>query len=428
MADVFRLVIAVFLGRTAGVLSRLIGRGGSAVPGWVAEKLDRGVIEKLVSSIPGGVIVVTGTNGKTTTTKMLVTALERSGTPVLTNPTGSNLARGIATVLISASRRGRIRGSQMAVFEIDEAAVRTLAPRLAPALVVVTNLARDQLDRYGELDTTAEHVGVAVRCADRAVLNADDPVVAALDAGHTSWFGAVASLRSVVPHDRLLYGADEPHEPGVAPDALLEEAVGVGDGQEITVVLHGRHIQANLRIPGVYNAYNATAAMLAAVEIGVDPEIAAASLAEMPPAFGRGQVIEYEGRRVKLLLVKNPAGFNQAVRLLQDEPPSGTVLIAINDNHADGRDVSWLWDVRFEDLASASHRFGTTGIRAADMALRLKYAGIESWSEPDLRAALARVVATTDPGDEIHVVPTYTAMLGLLDLLLPGITRSDAWS
>ncbi|MEE9582350.1 MAG: Mur ligase family protein, partial [Acidimicrobiia bacterium] len=177
----FRLVVAVTVGRLAGFLSRLIGRGGSAIPGLVAEMLDPRVIDKLVDSIPGGVVVVTGTNGKTTTTKMLVTALERSGTPVLTNPSGSNLARGVATVLISASRRGKILGYELAVLEIDEAAVSALAPRLAPRLVVVTNLARDQLDRYGELDTTASHVGVAVTSAKRAVLNADDPAVAALD-------------------------------------------------------------------------------------------------------------------------------------------------------------------------------------------------------------------------------------------------------
>lgn len=427
MIAVLRLLLAIGLGRLAGFASRLIGRGGSAIPGFVAEKVDPRAIEKLVASIPDGVVIVTGTNGKTTTTKMLVTALERSGVPVLTNPTGSNLARGVATVLIRAARRGRIRGSQMAVFEIDEAAVRTLAPRLAPRLVVVTNLARDQLDRFGELDTTAGHVRVAVAHAQQAILNADDPAVAALDDGRTSWFGATPAIRSQVPHDRVLYGADGPEAPGVTPDALLEDVVADGDEQHIAMVIQGAQLEARLRVPGVYNAYNATAAMLAAVELGVDPGLAAASLAEMSPAFGRGQVVEFEGRRVKLLLVKNPAGFNQAVRLLQ-EAPAGPVLIAINDNHADGRDVSWLWDVRFEDLAGSDHRFGTSGVRAADMALRLKYAGVDAWAEPDLAGALRRSVSDAPPGGLVHVVPTYTAMLGLLDLLLPGTTRAEAWS
>lgn len=164
------------------------------------------------------------------------------------------------------------------------------------------------------------------------------------------------------------------------------------------------------------------------MELGVEPDVAVASLAEMNPAFGRGQVVEYEGRRVKLLLVKNPAGFNQAVRLLQDLTDPGPVLIAINDNHADGRDVSWLWDVRFEDLAGSANEYGATGIRAADMALRLKYAGIDAWCEPDLSTALDRAVSSVPEGALVHVVPTYTAMLSLLDLLLPDTARSEAWT
>jgi len=425
---VFRLVVAVTVGRLAGFLSRLIGRGGSAIPGLVAEMLDPRVIDKLVDSIPGGVVVVTGTNGKTTTTKMLVTALERSGTPVLTNPSGSNLARGVATVLISASRRGKILGYELAVLEIDEAAVSALAPRLAPRLVVVTNLARDQLDRYGELDTTASHVGVAVTSAKRAVLNADDPAVAALDVGRTAWFGAVDAIRRTMPHDRLLYGGSGPEDPAGTADALLELAEQRGDGQRIQVAIAGSVIDVTLRVPGAYNGYNAAAAVLAAVELGVDPAAAAASLEEMPPAFGRGQVIEFEGRRVNLLLVKNPSGFNQALRLLTDAPAPAQVLIAINDNHADGRDVSWLWDVRFEDLEGSGHTIGTSGIRAADMALRLKYGGIESWSDPDLGAALRRTASAAAEGELVYVIPTYTAMLSLLELLLPGAARSEMWT
>lgn len=428
MSPVLRLLFAVFAGRVAGALSRLVGRGGSAIPGFVAEKIDPRAIEKLVASIPGGVVIVTGTNGKTTTTKMLVTALERSGTPVLTNPTGSNLARGLATSLVRASRRGRIPGCEMAVFEIDEAAVRVLAPRLDPRLVVVTNLARDQLDRYGELETTARHVAVAVSAARRAVLNADDPAVAGLDEGRTAWFGAVPAIRALMPHDRVMYGSDGPQSPTVEPDGVLETATADGDGQRIEMVVNGTPVSAVLRVPGAYNGYNATAAVLAAVELGLDPHDAAASLAEMRPAFGRGQVIDYRGRRVKLLLVKNPAGFNQAVRLLLDAPSAAPVLIAINDNHADGRDVSWLWDVRFEELATSAHRFGATGIRAADMTLRLKYAGIGAWTIRDLSEALERVIEISVPGETIYVVPTYTAMLGLLELLLPGTARAEAWT
>jgi len=231
-----------------------------------------------------------------------------------------------------------------------------------------------------------------------------------------------------MPHDAVLYGAAGPDDPTAAADALLESADPDGDGQAIRVSIGGAEHGVALRLSGAYNGYNAAAALLAASELGVDPAAAAASLEEMPPAFGRGQVIEFEGRRVKLLLVKNPSGFNQALRLLHDSPAPAQVLFAINDNYADGRDVSWLWDVRFEDLLNASHRVGTSGVRAADMALRLKYADIEAWSESDLAAALRRVVAAAPEGELVYIIPTYTAMLSLLELLLPGTARSAAWT
>lgn len=427
MTGVLRLRLAVGLGRLAGWVSRLVGRGGTAIPGLVAEAIDPRCIEKLIGTVPDGVVVVTGTNGKTTTTRMLVSALESSGVGVLTNPTGSNLARGLATVLIGASRRGRIDGHRLAVFEIDEAAVRALAPRLEPRLVVVTNLARDQLDRFGELDTTAGHVRVAVEHAGVAVLNADDPVVAGLDAGRSIWFGATDPIRAQVPHDRILYGAAGPDGPAFDVDALVESVVPEGEGQRVVIAVGGRRVEVGLRLPGVYNGYNAAAAVLAALELGVAPEVAVTALGEMAPAFGRGQVLEHDGRRVKILLVKNPAGFNQVVRLLHDAA-AGQVLVAINDNHADGRDVSWLWDVGFEQLAGSGHVFGTSGIRAADMALRLKYAGVEAWAEPDLGLALERAIGAAEPGSTVHVVPTYTAMLAVLQVLRPGTSRAEAWS
>jgi UDP-N-acetylmuramyl tripeptide synthase len=147
----------------------------------------------------------------------------------------------------------------------------------------------------------------------------------------------------------------------------------------------------------------------------------------MTPPFGRGQVIEYQGRRVVVLLVKNPSGLNQAVRLVGAAGQPGQVLIAINDEHADGRDVSWLWDARVEELEGTGHRFGTSGSRAADMALRLKYAGIDAWHDPDLEGAVDRVVAAAEVGDTVYIVPTYTAMLRLLGTLLPGVPRHEVW-
>jgi len=427
---VLRLVLATAVGRAAGLLSRLLGRGGSALPGLIAEKIDPRAIERLVAPVRRGVIVVTGTNGKTTTTKMLVGMLEGEGWRVVTNPTGSNLARGIATRLIEvASWRGRV-DADVAVFEADEAAVRTLAPRLRPRVIVVTNLARDQLDRYGELATTAAHAAEAVRHAGVAVLNADDPLVAEMAAGARAvrFFGAAEGIRRSMPHDSGLYGPGE-EAPPPALDLRLERAEPEGDGQVIELAApSGERAAARLQVPGPYNGYNAAAAVLAAAEFGVPLARAVAALREIPPAFGRGQVVEYRGRRVKLLLVKNPAGFNQAIRLLGALSPGTPVLIAINDLDADGRDVSWLWDARVEDLAGTGHRFGTAGIRAHDMALRLKYAGLEAWSETDFAAALERFLDQVPEGGTGYLVPTYTAMLRFLAMLLPGTSKREAWA
>ena len=424
-----RLVLAIALGRLAGRLSRLLGRGGSAIPGLVAAKICPTVIDRLVANLPDGVVVVTGTNGKTTTTKLLVTALEAAGTRVITNPTGSNLERGVATVLIErATMRGRSRG-EIAVFEVDEAALRTLAPRVRPRLVVVTNLARDQLDRYGELDTTAGHIASALLHAGSSLLNADDPKVAALADGSSSFFGAVADIRHLMPPDDALYSNTGARDPSISPAVEVTTFDPLGDGgQVVGLATQTGSVTVRLAVPGVYNAYNAAAALGAAMALGVGAEAAAAAFEQMTPPFGRGQVIEFQGRRVVVLLVKNPSGLNQAVRLLGAVHPRSQVLIAINDEHADGRDVSWLWDARVEELAGTGHRFGASGTRAADMALRLKYAGIDAWHDADLERAVERAVADAGPGDTVYVVPTYTAMLRLLGTLLPGVPRHEVWA
>jgi len=423
-----RARIAIALGRLAGRLSRLVGRGGTAVPGLVAARFHPALVEHLVDGVP--VVVVTGTNGKTTTTRMLVTALDHDGWSVATNPSGSNLARGVLTALMEHSRGGALQ-ADVAVLEIDEAAVRDLAGRLRPAVLVVTNLHRDQLDRYGELATTAGHVAVAAAASETLVLNADDPMVATLAGsagGRVAWFGGSDAVRALMPHDAMLHGGELP-DPAVAePDAVVEGVFGAGEGQRITLTVDGAGLEVGLAVPGVYNAFNAAAALLAAARLGVEPSDAAAAVEGMPPAFGRGQVIEHSGRRVRLLLVKNPAGLNHAIRLLVALEEPSQVVVAINDRDADGRDVSWLWDAAVEELAATGHTFGASGLRATDMGLRFKYAGVDAWVEPGLATAVDRAVAATPEGGTVQVVPTYTAMLELLDVLLPGASRSEAWS
>ena len=419
------LFLAAVLGRATSALTRLFGRGGSALPGLIAEKLDPNLVEKILRDTP--VVLVTGTNGKTTTTKMIVSALESRGKKVVTNPTGSNLERGVASALLDASTfKGRL-DADVAVFEVDEAAVRSLSPRLKPAVLAVTNLARDQLDRYGELQTTAGHVATAATHAGRLVLNADDPLVASVaNKTPVSWFGGVEAIRERMPDDRSLYGdATETQHPDA--DALVTDSRPDGDGQIATIRIDGTEHRIRLQVPGVYNAYNAAAALLVTGLLGVDAVDGIPALEAMEPAFGRGQVLEHQGRRVKLLLVKNPASLNHAIEILKGMTDHARVLVAINDEHADGRDVSWLWDAHIEDLAAMPHQYFAGGVRAADMALRFKYAGIDAPALPDFADALDLLVDGAPPGATVYVVPTYTAMLRLLEILTPGASRTEVW-
>ena len=420
-----RLFCATLLGRTTSVLTRLIGRAGSALPGLVGEKIAPNLVEKILGGTP--VVLITGTNGKTTTTKMIVSALESRGRSVVTNPTGSNLERGVASALLDASSlRGRL-DADVAVFEVDEAAVRSLAPRLKPAVLAVTNLARDQLDRYGELQTTASHVAAAATHAGHLILNADDPLVASVaNATPVSWFGGTAAIRDRMPDDRSLYGDTTEAEHQKA-DALVVDSQTDGDGQVATIRIDGIEHRIRLQVPGVYNAYNAASALLVTGLLGVPAADAIPALEAMEPAFGRGQVLEHLGRRVKLLLVKNPASLNHAIEILKGIGEHARVLVAINDEHADGRDVSWLWDSHIEDHAATPHQYLAGGVRAADMALRFKYAGIDAPALPEFADALDLLADGAPPGSTVYVVPTYTAMLRLLEILTPGASRTEVW-
>ena len=420
------LFVAILLGRMVGGLSRLVGRGGSALPGLVAEKIDPNLVEKILGDTP--VVLITGTNGKTTTTKMIVSALEADDKKVVTNPTGSNLERGVASALLDASSiRGKL-DADVAVFEVDEAAVRSLSPRMKPAVLAVTNLARDQLDRYGELQTTASHVATAATHAGRLVLNADDPLVAGIAGDHPAkWFGGIEAIRERMPDDRSLYGAGDRPPVRDDADALVIDSQTEGDGQIATLRIDGTEHRIRLQVPGVYNAYNAATALLVVGVLGVAAADAIPALEAMEPAFGRGQVLEHMGRRVKLLLVKNPASLNHAIEILKGITEHHRVLIAINDEHADGRDVSWLWDAHIEDLAATPHQYLAGGVRAADMALRFKYAGIDAPALPDFADALDLLADGAPPGATVYVVPTYTAMLRLLEILTPGASRTEVW-
>jgi lipid II isoglutaminyl synthase (glutamine-hydrolysing) len=413
-------LLAVWLGKLTLLALRLIGRRGNALPGLVVEKVFPGYLPRAMKRLPEGVVVVTGTNGKTTTTKMVATILgERYG--VLTNDTGSNFVRGAITAAVEhSSWSGRLR-YDVAVFELDEAWAVRFAAVVPPRRALLLNVMRDQLDRFGEIDTTAGLLGkVAAATTGHVVLNRDDERIAALAArtpAAVSYYGVTPELRSVFPNDEELYGGPVYVSAAHADAELL--ALPSGDDPLTTMRIGDTVHSVLLRADGPHNAQNATGAAALALSFGLDPQTVAAGLAKVSPAFGRGQSFDVDGRRLVLQLVKNPAGFRQSLRTLDGHEAADAIVIVINDDYADGRDVSWLWDVDFTGLAQRPARLSTAGTRAADMAVRLRYDDVTVEEvEPELEKSVRSAVAAVPPGGRVVVFSTYTAMWALHAILL----------
>jgi len=412
-------ILAVWLGKLTLLALRLAGRRGTALPGLLVEKAFPRFLSRRLARLPHGVVVVSGTNGKTTTTKMVATVLGQRYR-VLTNDTGGNFVRGCITAVVAqASWLGR-SDAEVAVFELDEAHAVRFCEVHRPERLLLLNVLRDQLDRFGEIDTTAELLGrVAARTTGHVVLNRDDPRLAAL-ADHTaaqvSYFGVAAALRPLFPTDEELYGG-EVRLSDQAAEAVLE-SVELAATTDIVLNIQGHPEAIELRADGAHNAQNAAAAAALALTVGLSAETIATGLRAVQPAFGRGQSFVVDGRRVVLQLVKNPAGFRQSLRTIGSLQPAATV-IAINDDYADGRDMSWLWDVEFGSvLQGKSGYLSTSGSRAADMAVRLHYdeLAVEA-TVPELAAAVEDAVRRVKPEETVVVFATYTAMWQLHRIL-----------
>jgi UDP-N-acetylmuramyl tripeptide synthase len=440
-----RLILAVLVAKTAMFLSRFSGRGrGSSLPGMLALRIYPGLLKHYRHQARRGVIMITGTNGKTTTSNMLSGVLVRAGYTVVANREGANLLTGVTTAFIRAgSVTARVR-CDYAVLEVDEAAFPVVTHWIKPGLVVITNFFRDQLDRYGELDTTIGKVLKAIQKlppSTRLILNADDPLVARF-AGETGYPSRFYGVRPVpeLAGDAVysreakfcpLCGAEFiysiylysqlgdykcPRCGFARPRPDIEASfVQVGSNGTTARVDGGeRDWKIELPVQGMYNLYNALAAFTASLVLGVDPEAALAGLKMYSPATGRMELFAYGDKKVTLTLVKNPTGFNQALAGLIAGKPGQDVMIAINDNDADGRDISWLWDVDFEILAQHLDKFNffiCTGKRAEEMALRLKYAGVPVSAlhiERDYQRAIDGVL--NGRGAAAGLLATYTAL------------------
>ncbi len=448
-----RETAAITAARLVASLCRLTRLGGgTTLPGRVAAMLWPGLIPGLSARLAGGVVLISGTNGKTTTARSLAGILDAAGISVVHNRAGANLLSGIATALAAhASRRGQTR-ADVGLFEVDEATLPAAVEATRPRVVVLLNLFRDQLDRYGEIDLVAErwrHALAALPPESALAYNADDPMVADLcraREGRVLAFGLEDVPRSdtrTLEHAadaRYCYRCGRPYEyslitlghmghyrcPGcgaarTAPQVRAREVRLHGaDGGAAAIVHDGAQIPVATVLPGLYNIYDVTAAAAAGLALGIAPEAVARGIAATAPAFGRGERVGLEGRDALMLLAKNPAGFNEVLRTVLLAEAAPVVLIAINDLIADGRDISWLWDVDFEMLAERARAVVTTGLRAEDMALRLKYAGLETGRmsvERDGERALAAARQLLREGERLYILPTYTAMLHLREIL-----------
>ena len=401
------------LGKTVRQLARLRG-GGSALPGLVVEKIDPDFVQRTLAQLPLGVIVVSGSNGKTTTTKMVVELLESHGIKVFTNRTGSNFIRGVAAALLESVDSKGILGAEIAVLELDEAHGVRFVETIQPDYVLLLNVMRDQLDRFGEIDTIAKLVSqIASKAGKGVVLNRDDPRLGNLKLPvPVRTFGTHPKLQTLFPSDDDLHAATptaRTTRPTLRDDVSLEKL----DGKRATIAFGGKKVAIDLKINGIYNVLNAVAAFaLCRMVLGdeLDERILLKRLMTITPAFGRGETFTVHEQPLEIVLVKNPAGFRLS---LASFPPDGhATMIAVNDNYADGRDMSWLWDVDFTNLQKTGVSM-VSGVRAYDMALRLQYDEVPIVDvDTKVARALKRFIAD-NPDTPKRIFCTYTAMLAI---------------
>jgi UDP-N-acetylmuramyl tripeptide synthase len=438
------LAAEVAVARAAGRLSRLAGAGGgTTVPGKLLSKLDPSALDRLAARLPLGSALLSATNGKTTTAAMTAEILGKR-IRLAHNSSGANLVSGVASTLLDA------RGAELGLFEVDEAALPEIAGRVRPRAVCLGNLFRDQLDRYGELEHVAERWRAAVRELDPAAalsVNGDDPQVGELarERSGAIVFGVddPASARPSLQHaadSKYCVRCGTPYEYAAAYvghlgdyrcpscgharpplDIVAREVELQGlEGVTFELVTPSGTRRVRLRVPGLYNVYNALAAASVASSLGASLDEIAAGLETFSAAFGRFERIVVGDRKLLMLLIKNPAGANEAVRTIVDGGAPSLAVVALNDAIADGRDVSWIWDVDFEPLIGGLDRLVAAGDRAAELALRFKYGGLAADAievVPSLQRALDRGLELTPPGGELLVLPTYTAMLGLRKII-----------
>lgn len=438
-----RVFFAVLACKLARAAIRLLGRGGTDFPGRVALKICPDLLGQLAKTVT--TVIVTGTNGKTTTSRMIEQAFIDSGIFYFANKTGANLISGITAEFAVHSKLSGKCKYPWAVIESDEAAFKQVGKQVNPKAVVVTNVFRDQLDRYGEVTHTLNNIRIGLQGCKNAVvcLNADDSLS--------------ASLAEELPNEILFYGVNTPiyktrveevsdapycikckseyvydyvtygHLGGYRcpkcgyarpkPQVAVEEVLASDtEHSEVVISLDGKRYDANVNLPGGYNIYNAVSAMAAGKALGLDPALVSKSLSQFACGFGRMEKFDIDGHSLRMILIKNPAGCNQVLNFLTDATEPFLFVACLNDRSFDGKDVSWIWDVDFERLTEMGDLLTgvyVSGVRADDMAARFKYAGVPTEKLRVIKDYSELLKACLAQDRPVFIMPTYTAMLDL---------------
>lgn len=435
-----RKILAIWAAKLAAAAAKLLGKNGSSMPGSIALKICPDILTRLSQDIEKDIIAVWGTNGKTTTNNMIYTVLENQGYKIVCNKVGSNMLSGVVSAFISYSTPwGKVK-ADYACLEMDEAYARIILKYLTPTKIVITNLFRDQMDRYGEIDTTISYIQMALDKAKDAtlILNGDDPLTASLGINYknTRYYGITQNLGlnlnetregrycrvcgNELKYDFYQYGQLGKYhcdKCGFSRPKPQYDGKNIISDDNVSFDVCGTHV--DLPCKGIYNIYNALAAFAFCDSCGIPKQDIAAGLQKYKGQVGRMEEFTVKGKLVVFNLAKNPASFNQSIGNIINEKRTKDVIIGINDNDPDGNDVSWLWDVDFEKLKDSSIKsYTTTGIRAKDMGVRLKYCDIDQRKMRvggDMRQDI--INAVNGSGERVYIVVNYTLLFSTKKIL-----------